>query len=257
MHQMDLAELRYSDTSKCIKSRNLYDATKTFQCSRTTIEKFLNCPRCFYQENIHGLKKPPIPGYTLNIAVDENVKTEMMNHRLRGTTPDIFKKQNLQLFQHEDLKDWQTMNKGIRFLNKERNTEYYGLVDDVLVNEMGELVMLDTKSTSKKEEMTTLENVFNNGKTYQRQLEIYSYLFQKNGFPVTSTGYLYYFNAIKDETDFNGIMRFKTTLIPVELDTTWIEPCLENLHNCLQKEEAPPPSEDCDFCLYVHLSNSL
>jgi hypothetical protein len=71
------------------------------------------------------------------------------------------------------------MNKGIRFLNEEINTEYYGLVDDVLVNEMGELVMLDTKSTS------------------------------KNGFSVTSTGYLYYFNTIKDETDLSSIMRFK------------------------------------------------
>ena len=122
-------------------------------------------------------------------------------------------------------------------------------MDDVLVNKMGELVMVDTKSTSKKEEMTTLENVFNNGKTYQRQLEIYSYLFQKNGFPVNSTGYLLYYNSIKGETDFNGIMRFKTNLLPMKLDTSWIESCLENLHECLQKDEAPPPSEDCDFCL--------
>lgn len=257
MHQVDTATMRYSDNSKCLKSRNLYDPIKTFQCSRTTIEKFLTCPRCFYHENVCGLKKPPIPGYTLNIAVDENVKTEMMNHRSQGTTPEILKNQNLELFLHDDLKNWQKMNKGIRFLNEERNTEYFGLVDDVLVNKMGELVMVDTKSTSKKEEMTTLENVFNNGKTYQRQLEIYSYLFQKNGFPVNSTGYLLYYNAIKGETDFNGIMRFKTTLIPMKLDTSWIESCLENLHECLQKDEAPPPSEDCDFCLYVQISNLL
>ena len=181
----------------------------------------------------------------------------MMNHRSQGTTPEILKNQNLELFLHDDLKNWQKMNKGIRFLNEERNTEYFGLVDDVLVNKMGELVMVDTKSTSKKEEMTTLENVFNNGKTYQRQLEIYSYLFQKNGFPVNYTGYLLYYNAIKGESAFNGIMRFKTSLIPMKLDTSWIQSCLENLHECLQKDEAPPPLEDCDFCLSNLLKRSL
>lgn len=246
---------RYNNKSPCIKTKGTYDKRRTFRCSRSTIERYFNCPSCFYMEDVIGLKKPPMPGWSLNSAVDELVKDEMTRHRRDGTTPEVLQKKNLKLFHHEKISHWQ--EKGISFYDENTDIEYYGLVDDVLVNEKGELVIVDTKSTCKDKNIVSSKSVWNNGVAYKRQLEIYSYLFQKNGFPVSSTGYLLYYNAIKKTDDFNGVMKFKITLVPYELDTTWIEPLINQMINCLKQKIIPSCNEDCDYCLYLKLNKTL
>lgn len=242
----------------CIKTRGTYKPEETtFLCSRSSLEKFSNCPTCFYMEQKIGLKPPPSAGWAINSAVDELVKDEMDRHRMNGTTPEILKDTGLQLFCHENLNNWRETSKGIRYKDEQMNIDFYGAIDDVLVNEHGELVMMDTKSTSKKDDILTSENVWNNGLSYKRQLEIYSWLFQKNGFPVSSTGYLLYYNGIKKSNEFNGIMKFKTTLVPFELDTIWVDFCIMDMIECLQQESIPQWNDKCDQCLYWKLYQSF
>lgn len=50
--------------------------TTPFRLSRTRIEMFLDCPRCFYLANRLGLGRPSMPGFSLNTAVDELLKKE-------------------------------------------------------------------------------------------------------------------------------------------------------------------------------------
>ena len=42
------------------KSRNLFDPEKQFKISRSGVEQFLNCPRCFYLDKKIGLKQPQV-----------------------------------------------------------------------------------------------------------------------------------------------------------------------------------------------------
>ena len=250
---------RYNDDkqSSCFRKFGLYKSDKTFMCSRSTIEKFSQCPTCFYVEHVIGLKPPPSPGWSLNNAVDELVKNETDRHRELGTTPEILEQYDFKVFHHEKLEDWRTMNKGIRFKDEERNIDFYGLIDDVFVNSLGELVIMDTKSISKQTDISESKHLWNNGSAYKRQLEIYSWLFQKNGFSVSSTGYLLYYNAIKKTDEFNGVMKFKTSLISLELDTSWIEPCITNMIECLQKPTIPPSNQKCNQCIYWKLMKSF
>jgi hypothetical protein len=43
-----------------IKSRGLFDPTsdKPFKVSRSGIELYLECPRCFYLNHRHGIRRP-------------------------------------------------------------------------------------------------------------------------------------------------------------------------------------------------------
>ena len=50
--------------------------SEPFRLSRTRIEMFLDCPRCFYLANRLGLGRPSMPGFSLNTAVDELLKKE-------------------------------------------------------------------------------------------------------------------------------------------------------------------------------------
>ena len=48
--------------------------------SRSTIERYINCPRCCVLEKIYNIKAPSLP-FTLNIAVDNLCKNECDYYR--------------------------------------------------------------------------------------------------------------------------------------------------------------------------------
>ena len=50
------------------KALYLQGSNETFKLSRLNIQNYLDCPLCFYIENIHGIKKPS--GYPLTINSD-------------------------------------------------------------------------------------------------------------------------------------------------------------------------------------------
>ena len=56
-------------------------SNKPFKISRTKFSNFLSCKRCFYLDRVKGLKEPSMPGWSLNIAVDELLKKEFDYYR--------------------------------------------------------------------------------------------------------------------------------------------------------------------------------
>ena len=76
--------------------------------------------------------------------------------------------------------------------------KFYVAVDDVWVKPNGELIIYDVKSTSKNHfDSENTWNKYDCPKAYQRQLEMYQWLFRKNCFQVSNKGYLVYFNGLK------------------------------------------------------------
>jgi len=47
-----------------------------WKLSRSKIDLFVECPRCFYIDNRFGVKRPPMYPYNLNSAVDTLLKKE-------------------------------------------------------------------------------------------------------------------------------------------------------------------------------------
>ena len=47
-----------------------------FTLSRSELDLYLNCPRCFYLDRRLGIGRPSAPPFTLNSAVDQFLKTE-------------------------------------------------------------------------------------------------------------------------------------------------------------------------------------
>ena len=61
-----------------VRTRNIYDphSDKPFKLSRSRLELFLNCPRCFYMDRRLGVDRPPGFPFNLNSAVDALLKKE-------------------------------------------------------------------------------------------------------------------------------------------------------------------------------------
>jgi CRISPR/Cas system-associated exonuclease Cas4 (RecB family) len=124
-----------------------------------------------------------------------------------------------------------------------------GGVDDIWVTPTGSLVIVDYKSTSKDGKIEALgDSPWE--KQYTRQLGIYRWLLEQNGFTVEPTGYLVYANADKTRSEFANRLEFETTLVTVEAAVDWIETTLTEIKTCLDRTDLPPCGEACEFCPY-------
>ena len=101
-----------------LKSRNksqlwrIYELNKKikpFRLSRSKFSDFLTCERCFYLEQVKGLKYLDSIPFTLNNTVDDLCKKEFDYHREKQTPHPIMKKKGLNAvpFKHKDIEKWQ------------------------------------------------------------------------------------------------------------------------------------------------------
>ena len=230
-----------------------------FILSRTAIDEFLDCPKCFYLKRRLGLAFPKSFPLTLAIATDAILKNEFDEiRRNRHQKHHVWKENKLNVctFSHQDLGNWRNNFRGIRYLHVPTNQLVFGAVDDIWQNlETNKIHIVDYKSTSKKAD-PDIESGWGFG--YKRQMEIYQWLFHQNGFDVSEVGYFLYINGRKDtgfyETDQNGEtvgrMLFKTNLIPYSGNFDWVDGILCQCKATLEGSTLPKASDHCDRCRY-------
>lgn len=241
------------------RSRNLFDPTSSvpFRLSRSRLELFMSCPRCFYMDRRLGTDRPPGFPFSLNSAVDALLKKEFDIHRAEGTAHPLMKAYGVDAvpLQHEKMEEWRdSLRRGITYHHPESNFIFTGGVDDVWVAPNGELIIVDYKATSKDGEVT-LDAEWQNG--YKRQMEMYQWLFRKNGFTVSDTGYFVYCNGKTDKEAFDGKLEFDIKLLPYTGDDTWVGEMLVSASDCLKGDTIPLSSPECDYCAYRSVAREL
>lgn len=221
-----------------------------WRLSRSKIDLFVECARCFYIDNKLGVARPPGFPFNLNSAVDTLLKKEFDIHRAGKTAHPLMKQYGVEAipFENEKMNVWRENFKGIDCKHTPTGFTISGAVDDVWVNPKGELIVVDYKSTSKDEEITALDQDWHDG--YKRQMEVYQWLLRQNGFTVSDTGYFVYANASRDRKAFDGKLEFEVTLIAYTGDCSWIEETLLRIKKCLDGNELPSAGVDCDYCRY-------
>ena len=226
-----------------------------WRLSRSKIDFFFECPRCFYLDNKLGTKRPGFPSFNLNIAVDELFKKEFDIHRFAKTTHPIMQKYGIEAvpFAHKSMDSWRDPFVGIECKEPETGLTVSGGVDDIWVKPDGTLIIVDYKSTSKEGSITELSDSPWDMQ-YTRQLGVYRWLLEQNGFNVDPLGYLVYANASKEPDAFDDKLIFETTLVSVPTDIDWILPTLKDIKACLDSGELPKSGHNCEFCPYREAS---
>jgi hypothetical protein len=222
-----------------------------WRLSRSKIELFNECPRCFYLDNKLGTGRPRGPAFTLNIAVDALFKKEFDVHRANGTPHPLMTQYGIDAvpFKHKDIDTWRENFEGVEYFHEPTGFTISGAIDDVWVNPEGELLVVDYKSTSKAGTITTLEDSSWN-EQYKRQMGVYQWLLRNNGFKVSNTGYFVYANASTDKKAFDGQLEFEVTVVPSEGSADWIDEVLPRIKAALEANELPPTGKACEFCPY-------
>ncbi|OGZ17532.1 MAG: hypothetical protein A2V72_02475 [Candidatus Nealsonbacteria bacterium RBG_13_37_56] len=240
------------------RKNNLYNprAGAPFNISRSKIDLFLECPRCFYLDRRLGVSRPGMPGWSLNSAVDRLLKNEFDLLRKKGESHKLMEKYKIDAvpFNHPDLPVWRDDNNrhiGATILHRETNLIINGIIDDIWVDKKGkELFIVDYKATSTSKEIS-LEDEYKQG--YKRQMEIYQWIFRQLGFKVSKTGYFLFANAGRNRPEFDGKLEFETSIISYEGDDSWVESAIFDIKKCLDSDEIPGSGEKCEHCAYRKL----
>lgn len=223
---------------------------KNWKLSRSKIDLFHECPRCFYVDNKLGTKRPPGFPFNLNSAVDHLLKQEFDAHRAKGEQHPLQKEYGIDArpVAHDSIDEWRRNFGGITYQHEGTGMLVSGAIDDLWISGAGEYIVVDYKATAKEEAVTALDKDWQDG--YKRQMEVYQWLLRMNGLPVSNTGYFVYCTGKVDRAAFDKKLEFDINLIPYTGSDAWVEPALYDIKNCLDGDTLPDAHSSCDYCMY-------
>lgn len=221
-----------------------------WKLSRSKIDLFLACPRCFYIDNKLGVKRVPGFPFALNSAVDHLLKQEFDGHRAKGEQHPLQKEYGVDArpAAHDELNEWRRNFGGVKYLHEATGMLVTGAIDDLWINSKHEYIVVDYKATAKEAAVKELDKAWQDG--YKRQMEVYQWLLRRNGLTVSNTGYFVYCTGKLDAAAFDKKIDFDVHLIAYEGSDAWVEATLLNIKKCLEGDEIPKSGADCDHCAY-------
>lgn len=222
----------------------------------------MQCPRCFWLDVRLKIKRPSGPPFQINKAIDELLKKEFDVYRKKGEPHPLMSDNQIKAvpMQHTDLDKWRHNFTGITTLHTPTNLHLFGAIDDLWVDEAGNMIVVDYKATAKASEVS-LDAEWQI--TYKRQMEIYQWLLRQNGFKVSDTGYFVYTNGRLDPEGFFDRVEFRTKVIPYTGNDSWVEPTIMKMKQCMDGEmpavgrEVMDPTKDCEYCTYAKARTEL
>ena len=233
-----------------------------FKLSRSRVQLFLDCKRCFYIQNRLGIKMPKMLPFKLNSLVDTKVKQSFDVARRKQEPHKYFKDNGYKLvpLKHKMIPVWRENFQGLTYHHEKTNIILQGAIDDCVQDlNTKECSAVDYKSTQTEngEKVKYLGAPWH--QSWKNQLSIYQYLLEKNDLKISKQSFIVFCNAQLNESEWNENLIFDVQVIPYEVDLSWIEPALIEIKNLLETKKVPAYSEDtdCDNCRNIKENNSL
>ena len=216
--------------------------TKEIRLSPSTLNLFLECPRCFWLHINPRVKRPRGIFPSLPGGMDLVIKNYFDSCRKKGLLPkELQGKVEGMLFPDQKLLDkWRSWRTGLTYRDKAKNALLFGALDDCLKD--GHLhIPLDYKTRGYPPDN-------NSQKYYGNQLSCYSFLLQENGYNVPNWAYLvyYYPNNVKEE----GRVKFDIQVVKLESIPGKGKDTFLRAVKLLQSP-IPPQKEGCEYCAWL------
>ena len=211
----------------------------------------MGCARCFYLDRRLGIARPSGFPFNLNSAVDGLLKKEFDVFRARGEPHPYMLGAGIHAVPHvhPQIERWRANFTGVRTVHEASGFELFGAIDDLWRDlDIGELIVVDYKATSKDAEVT-LDAEWQDG--YKRQMEFYQWLLRRQGLTVSNRGWFVYCNGRRDLDAFDNRLEFRVKLIPYDGSDAWIEPVLLEIRKTLDAPEPPAPAAGCEYCEFA------
>lgn len=238
--------------------------TVPYKVSRSKIELFMQCPRCFWLDVRYKIRRPSSPPFQINKAIDELFKKEFDVYRKEGKSHPLMQAFGVAAvpYRHRDLETWRANFTGISTLHSATNLHVFGAVDDVWIDVDGALMVVDYKATAKPQPVKSLGAKGTWHDMYRRQMEIYQWLFKQNGFKVSDTGYFVYATGDPSKDKFGGVVEFETHVFPYSGKSDWVDQTLLDMKACMDSDDMPAVGQaamggECEHCAYARARTEL
>ena len=207
--------------------------------SNSTLNLFLECPRCFWLQKNKKISRPRGIFPTLPSGMDSIIKEYFHRYRKLGTLPP--------LIENKVSGKLADVSLNLSFLDQELELKITGRLDECLQLEDGSLVPLDHKTRA-----SLPENQKYSQNYYQTQMDTYTLLLQKNGHLTKNLAYIVYYSPQPGELH-NGIP-FAVGVHQIETFPERAFQLYQRAKSCLDGE-IPDSSATCEFCRWKSEAN--
>ena len=209
--------------------------------SASSLKLYRECPRCFWLLRNKGIERPRGPFPSLPTGMDTVLKRYFETYRRRGTLPPLIDGKLSGSLITQDL--------SLGFTDVKLDARLWGRLDDCLVLEDGRHAPLDHKTRA-----SAPADVSYTEKYYKFQMDVYSLLLERNGYPISRTAYVIYYYPLDGK--LHEGFPFGVAIHRVATDP---EGAYGVFHAARQLLAGPmPPSpETCDFCRWLKSCQGL
>lgn len=208
--------------------------------SPSSLNLYLECPRCFWLYKAQKIHRPRGPMSSLPSGLDLLIKKYFDRYRAIGKLPpEIEGKVKGELFENQEMLDnWRDWRKSlIRYEDQGLNAVLRGALDECFVLD-GAYIPVDYKTRG-------FDLKKDSEKYYRNQLNCYTLLLEANGYQHLSFAYLLFY--IPREVKEDGIIKFdieprEVKTYPQEAKVTFEQAAK------LLRGPAPPSDSLCEFC---------
>ncbi len=215
---------------------------KEIRLSPSSLNLFLECPRCFWLQIKQNIHRPRGPFPSLPLGMDGVIKTYFDKYRDKGELPPEIKGNigGRLMEDSELLKKWRNWKTGLEYKDQVLGVVLFGALDDCLQD--GEYyIPIDYKTRGSAPREGDSE------KYYGNQLDCYSLLLEENGYPVGNYAYLIYYYP--KEAKEGGTVIFEVKPIKINVDTERARKTLKDAVKLLNSP-IPPHHSECEYCIW-------
>lgn len=207
--------------------------------SPSSLNLFLECPRCFWLYVNKDIKRPSIPVATITTGLDRVIKEYFNLYRAKGILPPLLEgRLPGRLIRNLPSKGW------LEFIDNKLDVKLGGYLDECLDLGNNFYAVLDHKTRGTKPE--------NIHKAYQFQMDVYTFLLEQNSLPTKKLAYLVYY--IPKTVTLQKTIEFEVAVHEIKTEPKRAEEVFYAAISLLQRP-VPLPNQYCDFCKWTTTLN--
>lgn len=207
--------------------------------SPSSLNIFLECPRCFWLSINKAIKRPSIPVATITSGLDRVIKEYFDNYRKQNILPPLLEgKLPGRLIRNFPKNGW------LEFMDKECDAKLGGYLDECLDLGNNFYAPLDHKTRGLRPEGTH--------KAHQFQMDTYTLLLEENKFPTKKIAYLVYY--IPKTITYQKTIEFEVVVSEIQTDPQRAQKTFYQAISVL-KGNIPLAAKDCEFCRWTQTIN--
>ena len=219
------------------------------QLSPSKLNVLKECPRCFWLENVRGIKRPRGAFPSLPGGMDKVLKAHYDTRRgeIVRCGPDEI---GFLMTNMATLNGWRNWRSGLVYINPELNVKMVGALDDCLVDAEKYYIPLDYKTKGSQPKTDGSEY-------YQGQLDCYILMLESNGFKTRRMGYLKYVWPVEVKPGTLMDLEFDTATYPIKCDPDRAIAAVAEAVRVMGLKEAPLAGAECEYCKYVFEQDNI